>query len=66
LVHSDTKKSVKDSPDMPTDVDLVASRLRSHFSSLSSNFEDMAPEAVTEIARHLVEYRDRRLRSANS
>jgi len=59
-VHSDTKKSVEDFQDMRTDVDIVASRLRSHFDGLSRNFENMAPEAVMEIAHHLVEYRDRK------
>ena len=62
-MHSDTEKSVEDFLNMPRDVDLVESHLRSHFSGLSSSFENMAPEAVMKIARHLVEYRGRKARS---
>jgi hypothetical protein len=59
MVHSATKKHVRDTRTMSPDVHLVASRLRDHFSGLSSNFADMSPEALAEIAYHLVKYRDR-------
>lgn len=62
-MHSDTQKSDDDFQDVRTNVDIVASRLRSHFDGLSRNFENMAPEAVMEIAHHLIEYRDRKARS---
>lgn len=63
MVYSITKKNAEDFQDMNPDVSLDASRLRSHFAGLSSNFENMAPQAVLEIARHLVEYRGRKARS---
>lgn len=63
MMHSATE-TVQGFELVSPDVELVASRLRFHFSGLSSNFEDMAPEAILEITRQLIEYRNQKSRSA--
>jgi len=64
MVHSVTcENNAKPRIDSPRavgpDARLVAARLTAHLQSLPSNFADMEPEAILEIAHYLIEYRDR-------